>query len=197
MKKIFGVAAGLGLVLASAIPVFALDSSSITGPKSLNLNIQAALKLSPVRTTNFGLVTQTVKSTATTGGNTSNKNTLSSGTGMADPTGNAAVGGVHAVQLNTADISVDQTGATCPCNTTGFGITGPKSVNVVANLDIKAASVTTSNFGVVNQTVTSTANSGNNESNGNTVGGAINTGSASVSENVQTILNTTTVSIRQ
>jgi hypothetical protein len=201
-KTIIGAIAGLGLVLAVAVPSFAAGTCSdgATGANSWNVCVKASLKLNRVSTLNTGFVTQTVNSRANTGKNESNKNTLATDPGIIDPTGNATISGLKGVQLNDAAITVDQSKA-APCtdctDAGGFKITGNNSKNISALLDVKLASVTTTNFGVVTQTVTSNANTGKNESNGNTVGGSINTGNALVNEDVTTMMNTTTVVVNQ
>jgi hypothetical protein len=131
-----------------------------------------------------------------TGNNSTNKNTVSSGNSTS---GAAVASGLHTASLNTASISLDQTGSTCvTCSSsTGSVVTGSKSINVAAVIDVKAASITTNNFGSVNQKDTFMVNSGNNHSDGNTVGGTVNSGNATVSETVQSMLNDTTVVIKQ
>jgi len=204
-KNILGVAAGLGLILVAAFPVFAVDNctNGTTGPDSWNVCGRISVRLNRLPVTNRGTVNQTITSTAQTGNNTSNDNTVGADVVNSVNTGAAEISGIKGAQLNTVDALVDQTGnPLCPdCDTgtvTGTNnVTGPDSVNVIAVVDVKAVSVEVNNNGTVNQTIRSRANTGDNTVNHNTIAGGIKTGNATVNETVTTMLNDTFVTIYQ
>ncbi len=198
IKKLMGVAMGTGLLLATALPTFAATTTTtcennITGALSRNRCIRVDVKAVLFKLDNNGGVTQNVGTSANTGGNSANYNTVSGG-GIESGIADALVASEAKVNDNNVDVS-----QTDPDNdnTLGNNTTGYDSRNTVLVLNAKVAAFSVSNYGNVNHIVNTSANSGNNSASYNTVGGTITTGDAVSTSSVNTSVNTNNITISQ
>lgn len=194
MKKLIGIAAGIGMLLASVAPTFAANTcdNQTTGPGSINACIRLLLKLQGVGVTNTGFLFQGQNTHANSGNNISDGNT----TGGVVGSGGAAVVAGNAADLNPNTIGVVQSDPAAEDQGSN-NITGPGSINIVAFATVKAARVNVANTGIVFQGINASANSGNNSASFNTTGGAVVTGDASVTSTNVAAVNSNVISISQ
>lgn len=195
MKKILTGTLGASILLASAVSgVFAAEDCEnlTTGPASINTCNRIAKKSAKVNIKNHGSLYTNIYSETKTGGNEETGNTVG-GTITTSPADALTIAWADANMTNAA---VDQTAS----SDMGSGVnevTGPGSINSVLLKDKKKAYVKVDNYADIDQIVHNWTNTGENISANNTVGGDINTGSASTTTDVSSFANTTTVTITQ
>ena len=196
-KTIIGAAFGAGLLLAAVVPAFATTDceNSWTGAYSNNLCEILAKKKAKIKLYNTANIVNSVTTLTNTGNNSSNMNT---GGGTLD-TGRAKAKTEVLNAVNENIVAVDQCCDTCDCSG-GSGLnqdTGYASNNTV-NIDKrKYVKVKIENTANVVNSVTTIANSGDNEQNLNTNAGNLTTGNAISKSIVTTVVNTNDVQISQ
>ncbi len=199
IKKIATAVVGMGLVLATVVPAFAVNQcgNQTTGSGSFNLCTRLNVKTKTFTLGNYGTITHNITATSVSGNNTASNNTGNSTTG-----GGIVIAGAvgHAVlkqaSLNTSNLTVSQTDPTDEeqgVNDT----TGATSNNTVTFTTNKTLTLNVTNNGTVSQTVNSIAQSGGNNANNNTLGGSITTGAVTHDVSVISILNDTILNITQ
>ena len=194
IKKLASAVIGTGMVLATVAPAFAVVNcvNLTTGPFSANLCNRFLNKLQTLNITNNGTVNHTQNFRTNTGNNTQNFNTSTQNL----TTSNATVSITSQVGLNAADVTVNQTDPAEDQIGTN-NITGPFSNNVVNITTNKTVNMTVRNSGNVTQNVTAKANTGNNSSSYNTIGGNLSTGPADIWSMITTVMNTVNITINQ
>lgn len=194
IKKLISAVAGVGLMLATVVPAMAVNQcgNQTTGPSSTNVCHRSLDKFKLLTITNSGNVTHTVNSIANSGNSIANGNTSGGTVG----TGHVFSTVVKQASLNTGNVTLTQTDPTA--DETGINdITGPSSNNTVNMTTNKSITLTLTNDGNVTQTVHSEANTGNNSSSNNTIGGSVTTGNATSDVSVITIMNDFNINLSQ
>ncbi|OGG12776.1 hypothetical protein A3D77_06995 [Candidatus Gottesmanbacteria bacterium RIFCSPHIGHO2_02_FULL_39_11] len=197
-KNILGVMLGTGMLFVSVLPVFAAtDSFNIaTGYRSTNKSRILNKTTADVDVFNHAHVTNNITTKSESGKNDQNYNTLVLGTGIVTDPASSSTTLTNGV--NSTGVLVDQTSPECGCDlSAGNSLTGAKSHNYASVKNIKDADVTVINSAYVSNTVYTASDTGHNDSNGNTVGGSISTGTATSRTNVTNDVNTTTVVVAQ
>ncbi len=196
VKKLIGVAAGLGMVLATVAPSFAATvacGNQTTGYQSANRCLQISAKIAAFRLNNTGGNNQSSSHNVNSGGNVSNYNTAGPGAVSA---GAANAETIHTAVLNSNAVGVTQTSEPASYEMVNH-TTGAQSTNLAVAVDVKAVVFGITNNGTVNQSSTHTVNSGNNSASYNTVGGSVTTGAATSSSDMMSGVNTNEVTISQ
>jgi hypothetical protein len=204
MKKLIGIASGIGLMLVAITPAFAQTIESCgndtTGYDSNNWCVKVAAKAALFKTKNKGFTVQSVFNKVNTGGNKADKNTNSGEYGGV-MTGTGKVTTVKSASLNHNSVTLDQSACGENCLTgdvvAGNSITGAKSTNVAAVVDIKAVAFEATNEGFIMQNVTNRVNTGNNSASMNTIGGTVVTGNGVIENTVVSDMNKNTIVIHQ
>lgn len=196
MKKLIGLATGIGMLLMSGSPAFAATGcrNSTTGFQSINTCNTILSKLHTLNLSNTGSILHNVTKNVNSGNNTVTNNTVS--TGLAVNSGEASAFVDSGVALNTAFLSFTQTDPTGD-QAGSNNITGANSTNTVNVSNTKTATVNITNDGSVVHNVAVAVNSGGNSVSNNTIAGGIQTGNASATTIVQTFMNSTTIVINQ
>lgn len=179
------------LLLGLATPAFAVDTITISGNGSDSGNTVSVenSNATTVSQNNTATVANTVTSNANTGNNTAGNNTggnVSVGTGAASTTTNVST----SANVNRADTSGCTTcGTTGSMTITGNGSGSQNNVNLNSE-GSNSTTVFQNNDAVVNNSVSSNANTGDNNTSGNTGGNvSTTTGSATTATTVTNATN--------
>jgi len=199
-KTIVSAALGAGLLLLATVPAFASTDceNNTTGANSSNYCTILAKKKLKLLLINLAKVKNNVNTTTNTGANQHNKNTLSGPLGIL--TGDASASSNVTTTVNNNDVTVNQCCAGCDNCTGASGnntLTGYNSTNDVTINKNKSIKVAIINAAKVTNNVNTSAHSGGNTQNENTVAGDLITGNATSNTTVNNTVNTNTVVITQ
>jgi LPXTG-motif cell wall-anchored protein len=141
-----------------------------------------------VTNNNNAVINQEVNATANTGNNQANRNIAFGGDAGVIVTGNATVNTNLAANANQNYTVISGAEGTATSNVDLIN-TGDNATVTANTTTHNTVEVTNNNQATVNQGVTATANTGNNEANNNIGGGSITTGGITVNTNVITNAN--------
>ncbi|KKR34159.1 MAG: hypothetical protein UU37_C0001G0029 [Candidatus Gottesmanbacteria bacterium GW2011_GWA2_41_12] len=196
MKKLIGLVGGIAMLAAASGPVLAADCEILTtGPSSTNRCRLSAKKKIDYKVNNKSTVSKTQVTTADTGTNTQNGNTVVTGGGV--ESGAVKANGTAELDANSVVLDVDQSAASGP--STGLvDTTGPKSTNKVKVVADKKVTLDVKNDSSITVTQVTTANSGHNSMNGNTVtSGTVYSGDAEANSTSKVFANYTEITVVQ
>lgn len=195
LKKLISISLGTGMLLVTVSPAFAVNGcgNQTTGASSINTCVRNLLKTHTLTVSNTSSsITHNLTATAVSGDNNANQNT----NGGSVAAGGALASTAKQASLNTGLLTFDQTDPasddTGVNDTTGFS-----SINSITFNTQKTLSLTVNNSGTISQTVASTARSGGNNVNMNTVGGTVTTGDSVSDTTVISILNDFVINVSQ
>jgi hypothetical protein len=199
-KTIISAAFGVGMVLVTLTPVFAVSSCDNYTTGSLSYNrcmLKAGVQVKIDDLKNSANVVNNLHTSANTGNNANNFNTSSAGDlGLATSNASATTNPVVNA-LNKNKVAV--TSNTVNCETCGVtasnAITGYMSSNSVKVDVSKKVEVEISNHANVVNNISSSANTGFNSSSFNTISGDLITGNASSTVGVINKLNSNDITI--
>lgn len=194
-NKYVGAIIGAGMVLATVVPAFAVDTTcanDTTGPHSYNKCTIAKITKTRLDLSNSASIWQKSYITANTGDNVSDHNTV----GGIITTADAGVAVANSANANDNNVTVQQTEESTPAIGAN-SITGPGSFNKTLVSLKERVNVSITNDAHVSQHNGVTVNTGGNSNSGNTIGGDIHTGNAIADVTNETTVNTNTVSITQ
>lgn len=174
MKKITTFLGAAALLAATLVPAFAAGSNcgnSTTGPYSNNTCTINNSSNVTVNNVNDAQIVNTVRSVSNTGGNSASYNTLGGAISTGNASSNVTVSSV--ANINTTNVTAGFAGGS---NSGVNEITGPYSDNdAYINNDYRVNTYN-SNTATVNNSVNSTADSGNNNADYNTGPASVRTG---------------------
>lgn len=196
-KTIISAAFGASLLLLAAVPAFASADceNSLTGAYSNNHCTILAKKKAKLFLVNLARVTNNTTTDSNTGNNTSNMNTQGGPFGIV--TGNASATSSVSTVVNQNNVTINQPCDNCTAGSGLNSMTGYESNNTVNIDNRRSVKVAIINAAEVRNYTQTTANTGNNSSVLNTIGGDILTGDANAVSGVGNNVNSNTVVITQ
>lgn len=198
-KNIIGAAFGMGLLLAAVAPAFAAYDceNNTTGANSSNYCTILAKKKIKFLLINLAKVKNNVNNTTNTGANQQNMNTQAGVNGILTGDANATTNVTNWVNEN--NLTLNQSGCNgCDASASGNNtLTGYNSTNNVSINVSKKIKLAIINAAKVTNNVNSSADTGHNEQNENTIAGDLFTGNATSNTTVNNTVNTNTVVITQ